>query len=285
MGLGQFRGVGQGTLIFTDMNDSTDPATGYTDSDVVTMLTDRLNNTNMPPPIGGTYRFYAVILPVGIKNSLTQFAGQLPLGQVDSRGAASASADKVRVFFRLFVAQSCDTDFQPSTTYKSTLGTTGADLNHPVFPLPSGTGLVDPSGQSVQTIPFFERRAAGTHDYDGSVANGNVRTMQIPSGSDAVWAYFGCFLDVYDASNNAKFAGTHHCIVAEIAYDDAPIVNANGIVMTPASSDKLAQRNLQLTFSDNPGTAETHRVPQTFDLKPAPRSSRSQASCSTTPTS
>ena len=75
-GLRQFRGVGQGTLIFTDMNDSTDPANGYTDADVVAMLTDRLNNTSMPPPTAGHNRFYAVIVPVGINNSLTQFAGQ-----------------------------------------------------------------------------------------------------------------------------------------------------------------------------------------------------------------
>ena len=90
-----------------------------------------------------------------------------------------------------------------------------------------------------------------------------------------MWAYFGCFLNVYDPGNvvngaavQALLAGTHHCLVAEIAYDGAPIVNANGIVATPESSDKLAQRNLQLTLSDNPGGADTHRVPQTFDLKP-----------------
>lgn len=61
-----------------------------------------------------------------------------------------------------------------------------------------------------------------------------------------------------------------HCLVAEIAYDDAPIINANGIVAGPERSDKLAQRNLQLTFSDNPGPVDTHRIPQTFDLRPAP---------------
>jgi len=80
---------------------------------------------------------------------------------------------------------------------------------------------------------------------------------------------------VYDAGNlvngsqvQALLAGTHHCLVAELAYDDTPIINANGLVASPESSDKLAQRNLQLTFSDNPGPADTHRIPQTFDLKP-----------------
>jgi hypothetical protein len=102
----------------------------------------------------------------------------------------------------------------------------------------------------------------------------NNRTITIQSGDNA-WAYFGCFLNVYDPANvvnglqvQALLTGTHHCIVAEIAYDNAPIVNANGVVESPENSDKLAQRNLQLTFSDNPGPEATHRIPQTFDLRP-----------------
>ena len=40
------------------------------------MLKDRIQNHGMPAPTAGHNRFYAVILPVGINNSLTQFAGQ-----------------------------------------------------------------------------------------------------------------------------------------------------------------------------------------------------------------
>jgi hypothetical protein len=75
-GLNQYRGVGQGTLIYSEINDSTNPANGYTDADVVAMLKDRLQNTSMPAPTAGHNRFYAVIVPPGINNSLTQFAGQ-----------------------------------------------------------------------------------------------------------------------------------------------------------------------------------------------------------------
>jgi hypothetical protein len=64
--------------------------------------------------------------------------------------------------------------------------------------------------------------------------------------------------------------GTHHCLVAQIAYDGAPIVNANGVTENPGNSDKLAQRNLQVTSSDNPGPPSTHLIPQTFDLRPSP---------------
>jgi Pro-kumamolisin, activation domain len=183
----------------------------------------------------------------------------------------SAAAGNVRVFFRLFVAQSCDTDFQPSTTYKSQLGTSGADAGKPVFPLASGTGITDPAGNSLQTVPFFASDANGTHDYDGTVPNANIRTISIPAGRDKVWTYFGCFLDVYNSSNQSIFPGTHHCIVAEIAYDDAPIQNAGGVTESPSNSDKLAQRNLQITSSGNPHYPETHMVPQAFDLRPSPQ--------------
>ena len=73
---GQYRGVGQGTLIFTDINDDTSPADLYTDADVVTMLQDRIAHHGMPAPSTSHNRFYAVIAPVGIRNSNTQFAGQ-----------------------------------------------------------------------------------------------------------------------------------------------------------------------------------------------------------------
>lgn len=69
-GLRQYRGVAQGTLIFTDLNDSTSPVDQYTDDDVKTMLKDRLDNTSMPPPASGHNRFYAVIVPPGINNKL-----------------------------------------------------------------------------------------------------------------------------------------------------------------------------------------------------------------------
>jgi hypothetical protein len=75
-GLRQYRGVGQGTLIYSEINDSSDPTNDYTDDDVVNMLTNRLDTTSMPRPTAGHNRFYAVIVPTGIKNKLHDFAGQ-----------------------------------------------------------------------------------------------------------------------------------------------------------------------------------------------------------------
>jgi hypothetical protein len=74
--LSQYRSLGSASLIYTDMNHSTDPVNGYSDADVVTMLKSRLQNTSMPPPSASHNRFYAVIFPPGIKNALTSDAGQ-----------------------------------------------------------------------------------------------------------------------------------------------------------------------------------------------------------------
>jgi hypothetical protein len=63
--------------------------------------------------------------------------------------------------------------------------------------------------------------------------------------------------------------GTHHCLVAEIASDEAPILNSSTVTLSPENSDKLGQRNLQFTASDNPGGAASHRIPQTFDVRPS----------------
>lgn len=39
--------------------------------------------------------------------------------------------------------------------------------------------------------------------------------------------------------------------------------------MSPENSDKLAQRNLQITSSGNPSYPDTHRIPQAFDIRPS----------------
>jgi len=36
-------------------------------------------------------------------------------------------------------------------------------------------------------------------------------------GQDSVYGYYGCFLDVYNSSNNCTYPGTHQLLVAQIA--------------------------------------------------------------------
>ena len=175
------------------------------------------------------------------------------IARVRLRGPAGTNADPVKVFFRLFLTQTNDTDYQPATSYKSTLDASG---------LPDQPQAA-PDGSST---PFF---ASGSAASDYGAGGINVKSITVDTTGDTSM-YFGCFLDVYGGSYNWQARGTHHCLVAQIAYDGAPIVNANGITVGPANSDKLAQRNLQITPSGNPGGPAAHRIPQTFDVRPSP---------------
>lgn len=175
----------------------------------------------------------------------------------------AGAAKKVRVFFRLWSTQTADTDYDTVITYPSTLDAAGL----PASPL---------VGLGHHTLPFFATGNVGSNsDY---ATNGvNIRTITIPAGHDSIWAYFGCFINLYDQTNvidgqpvQAWLNGTHHCLVAQIAYDDAPVIGG----ASPERSDKLAQRNLQVTRSDNPGPLAAHRVPQTFDIRPSPVSNQ-----------
>lgn len=187
-----------------------------------------------------------------------------------SQGSGGAAAG-VKVFFRLWGTQTADTQWDPSSTYLSNNDGSG----DPLWPLA-------PSDN--HTIPFFATSAqpnfAASNDPEfktGGFTNTGANNLTITiEQSDAQWAYFGCFLNVNDANvkvNNVPIPdalpGTHHCLVAQIAYNNAPIRTVGSSVPTPESSDQLAQRNLQVTTSDNPGPADAHRVPQTFDVRPS----------------
>jgi hypothetical protein len=168
----------------------------------------------------------------------------------------------VRVFFRLWVAASYDTDFDPVNTYPST---NDSATGLPRSPLVGPTPL---------TIPFFATgNFSQNNDYSGTTVN--QKTITIGS-LGSTWKYFGCFLNVYSPNNivnnktiQQQLVGTHHCLVAQIAYDATPLVNPPGAKLTTSNTDKLAQRNLQITFSDNPGPPSTHRIPQAFSTRPS----------------
>jgi hypothetical protein len=183
----------------------------------------------------------------------------------------SGAATGVKVFFRIWGTQTADTGWDPTETYLSQNDGSGNPLwplapadDHtiPFFATSPQPNFTDPSDPEFQTGGFTNTGA-------------NNLTITIEQG-DSQWAYFGCYLNVNDPNvvvNGVEvpnaFPGTHHCLVAQIAYADAPIQTVGGSVPTPESGDQLAQRNLQVTTSDNPGPASTHRVPQTFDVKPS----------------
>ena len=259
-------------------NDSIAGAYGYIQS-VLTFLNDPTNQftdgtldpfvSGVIPAQAGAYSGDSSVTPFTIQFFPVRVSTNynFAVARVRLRGTAgpAGAAQNVKAFFRMWSTQSADTDFQPGSTYRSQL--VGG---RPRSPLPATDS---------HTFPFFA--TSNNPDFSNPAnpeygTNGvNNRLIQIATG-DRAFAYFGCFLNVYDPANivngspvQTLMTGTHHCLVAELAYDDAPIINANGVTMSPENSDKLAQRNLQVTHSDNPGPADTHRIPQTFDLRPS----------------
>lgn len=191
------------------------------------------------------------------------------IARVRLNGTPNLTTDSnVRVFFRLFLTQSNDTDYDPNGTYAANFD----GQSNPISPL---------IGSGMTTIPFFatgnyqaNTDYAANVDYSAKSVNNTPITI---GNSGSVWQYFGCYLNIYPPENvigttplQTLLPGTHHCLVAQISFDEAPIpTTMNGITISPENTDKLAQRNLQITHSDNPGPASTHRIPQTFDVRPS----------------
>ncbi|MCJ1274921.1 hypothetical protein MMC21_002719 [Puttea exsequens] len=194
-------------------------------------------------------------------NSNTQFANYaFAIARV--RCNSSTGITPVKVFFRLFTSNNPQTWFLPSTSY----------LSSPPAPAPPEAPLV---ASDMSSIPFF---ASGNLNSNSDYASGGINNRTI-SNPGATNTYFGCFLNVYATDNTISFGGQtkpasawlnggHQCLVAQIAFDGAPIEEVNGVLASPMNSDKLAQRNLQVTVSDNPGPPDTHLVPQAFDTAP-----------------
>ncbi|HEY1763599.1 MAG TPA: S53 family serine peptidase [Opitutaceae bacterium] len=199
----------------------------------------------------------------------TPFANyNFAVARVRLDGAAnSSSVANVRVLFRMFASQTGDTDFQP-TTYPSTNDSEGQPLAPEL-----GVGNV--------TIPFFATgNYQGNSDFTANTdySGNSINNQPISIGaSGQVWAYYGCYLNIFPTGNTingsavqALLPSSHSCLVAQLVYDDAPNPTNTNVVLGPEYTDTFAQRNLQITFSDNPGPAESHLVPQTFDARPSP---------------
>ena len=265
---------GQGAPAFT--NHSYKGAYSYCQS-VITYLNTQFGNPIGPngdpftngvlPSPQTAYTADSSVTPGTLTDPNYNFA----IARVRLRGPVNEKATNVKVFFRLWASQVMDTDYQLSTYPSQIDATTGL----PDWPLPTST---------LHTIPFFA--TANVPDFSspsdpefGTAVPTNVnptgtgynnQTIVVQSG-DYQWAYFGCFLNIYDQTNLfngssilSQLPSGHHCLVAQIAFDGAPIP----IGITTGDSDKLAQRNLQVTTSNNPGSPASHTIPQTFDVVP-----------------
>jgi hypothetical protein len=216
-----------------------------------------INNSILPGQTSA-YTGDSSVTP-GAKTSGTTYNNyNFAVARVRLRGSSgpSGTASGIKVFFRLWQTQTADTDWNPGYTYLSD-DPTGLNPQYPKSPPDN------------HTIPFF---ALGNYPVLNDTPNNQTITI---NQSDQQWAYFACFLNLYDQnfsvngqSVQQQFAqGTHHCLVAEIACKDAPIQNVGSATETTENSAQLAQRNLQVTTSANPGNLATHRIPQTFDIR------------------
>ena len=195
------------------------------------------------------------------------------------RMKTQVAVNDVRVFFRLFTTAISDLSFTPS--------------NYPTSPGASPIALLGrtSAGSEIVSIPFFadpriETRAGvvGASSMTSQTDGPNVQAFPItpPGMGQESIRYFGAYLDInsdvprYPAApaDNGPFPsaecvsirnilrGQHQCMVAEVFYSPDP-TQPNS---TPATSDHLAQRNLLIIETDNPGTAATHTVQHSFDI-------------------
>jgi hypothetical protein len=232
------------------------------------------------PGQNAVYSGDSTVTPNAQKNGEVVNNYNFAVARVRLRGPSGVAGEAkgVRVFFRLFTTQTFDTNYintaqgtsagNPNVTYPSL---PSGSPNAPTSPLPGTSAGGTVNGCS---LPYF---AAG--DQSDLAAGGvNNRTIVIPAGEDQRWAYFGCFLDVYDQyyviggqdSQHWIAGSTHCCLVAQIAYDGVPIENTNGVIESPENCSQLAQRNLQITPSGKHGFPSSHLIPQTFDTHPSP---------------
>ena len=198
------------------------------------------------------------------------------IARVRFRAPEDVEALNVRVFFRLWTTGWTALEYYTSKeTGSYPRDGNGADAAPRL-------GLY---GGEVNTIPCFaEPREAKMSDQKDPA---NLKKI-VGIGADEVYTYYGCWLDFNqdvdrfplkpDPDDPGPYTtnllsiqeimrGLHQCLVAEIHYwpDDEIPIGA-----TTASSDNLAQRNLLLDDSDNPGGFASHLVHHTFEIKPSP---------------
>jgi len=185
--------------------------------------------------------------------------------------SAGASANNVRVFFRIFTSQTTAaltySEAPPGTPiqgYRKTAG--GSPIALP------GTNS---AGTGWLSFPMFAVPRAGTPETQTDAPN--VRSIN-PGNS----TFFGCLIDnnlpdpylplTPGGAGAAQplptlMMGEHQCIVAQIEFPGTPIPNG----ANPFTSDKLSQRNIALSSVANPGLDASRHAFHTFEIEAAPQ--------------
>ena len=197
------------------------------------------------------------------------------LAKVRLQGASGAA--DVRAFFRLFRYTATNLVFDATTAYRTHDDGTGGRI-----PL---LGFSAAAGGDVISIPFFaDERLDSSQPMTDQTDPTNVQIF-VAGPTDERVLYFGAYLDINQDSARlpdqylaahpdggfgagevqsirSLMTDAHQCMVVEVAYDGDPTTTGD----TPAASDNLAQRNLMILYTDNPGGPLTHTVEHSFEI-------------------
>jgi hypothetical protein len=217
--------------------------------------------------------------------------------------ALAQPANDVRVFFRLFAANSTSTNFDPTTTYSRDPGVYPvpvAQYGQHTIPTPGVLG-----GEYVSIPCFAAARAdptqTGAANSLPQLQNDQANDRNIPpTGGPIKTFFYGCYLDINGTSSTlpktppagnangpwplstgvtleplqqAFIRNDHQCLMAEIAFDPVAITSGT----QPYNSDKLAQRNISWSYAANPGLNLSRGAIETFEVRPTPPSAKGGA--------
>lgn len=196
------------------------------------------------------------------------------------RYRGDAEIKDLRVFFRLFTTAATGLDYNQESTYRR------SNAASPV-------ALLGLQARKPVTIPCYAAPRTDTTAQTLTAQTDAPNLLPAFAGTGGVekFAYFGCWLDfnqttprfpddvgtkddgpwpVGARSIQELIRGMHQCLAAEIHLQADPIPPG----ATPGSNDNLAQRNLVIVQSDNPGSLPTRVVQHTFEVKAQPEARR-----------
>jgi hypothetical protein len=198
--------------------------------------------------------------------------------------ANTTPAANVQVFFRTFSTLRSALDYSYVGGNPPTINYTRSGVWPNARPL---LGLID---GEIASIPYFASpRIDSTAQSMTAQPVDSLNVQTIAATGQEAEMFFGCWLDFnqptarfpFNPVGNGPFFsgaqpipavinGLHECLVAEIFFQPGGGADPIPSGSTPASSDRLAQRNIAFVPSGNPGGGATHTVQHTLMLKPAP---------------
>jgi hypothetical protein len=214
-----------------------------------------------------------------IATGTTRKVFNFALARVRLQGVAGAA--DVRAFFRLFRYTASNLIFNPSTSYRSHVQPGAGKV-----PL-MGFDSAVPGGNAI-SVPFFSA-ARVNYDVGMTTQSDPMNVASFPAGAPGEQViYFGAYLDINQDAANSRlpltyvsaaaeqngfsagqvaslrniFYDSHVCMAVEINHDSDPTQPGDD----PFNSDNLAQRNLVVLKSDNPGGMITHQVQHSFEV-------------------